>query len=109
MSSTLQVERLYKSLYNVTHNKIICVGRNYVSHAKELNNEVPTEPFFFDKPFNTVLKSGEMLYLRTQGEVHHEVELGVLIGMTGKNIKAKDWETHVEGYFLAIDFTDRDL
>ncbi len=88
MSGAIKIESLYKSLYNVTHNKILCVGRNYAMHAKELNNEVPKEPFFFDKPFSSVLKSGEVLYLRTPNEVHHEIELGVLIGLKGKNIKA---------------------
>lgn len=57
-----------------------------------------------------MLRSGEQpLYLKRENEIHHEVELGVLIGMTGKNISAKDWQHHIEGYFIGIDFTDRDL
>eukprot|EP00347_Sterkiella_histriomuscorum_P020984 403335709 len=107
--SAFTIQRLYQSLYNTTHNKILCVGRNYVAHAKELNNPLPKEPLFFDKPHSSVIRSGEVLYLPRNNEIHHEVELGVMISMTGKNIKAKDWEDYIEGYFVGIDFTDRDL
>ena len=104
------MERLYKQLYSATHNRVLCVGRNYVLHALELGNKVPTEPVIFDKPLSSVIRSGEQpLYLKNDNEIHHEVELGVLIGKTGKNIQAKDWEQYVEGYFIGIDFTDRDL
>lgn len=107
--STATVERLYKSLYNTVHNKVVCVGKNYANHAKEMGGEVPKQPLLFDKAVSNVIKPGEILYLRHQNEVHHEVELGVLIGMTGRNIEAKDWNKYVEGYFVGIDFTDRDL
>ena len=56
-----------------------------------------------------MIRSGKVLYLKRPTEKHHEVELGVVIGMTGKNINAKDWENYVEGYFLGIDYTDRDM
>lgn len=107
--SAATVERLYKGLYNTTHNKILCVGRNYLLHAKEMNAEPPKTPVFFDKPLSSVIKSGQVLYLPRNNQIHHEVELGVLIGLTGKNIHAKDWQKYVEGYFIGIDFTDRDL
>ena len=55
------------------------------------------------------MRTGETLMLRTDNEVHHEIELGILIGLTGKNILARDWNAYVEGYFLGIDFTDRDM
>ena len=58
---------------------------------------------------NRVFKSGDTLHLRRENEVHHEVELGVLIGTKGRNIIAEDWRNYVEGYFLGIDFTDKDL
>ena len=64
---------------------------------------------FFDKVISNVLKSGNVLYLKRDNEVHHEVELGVLIGTTGKYIDAKDWKNYVDGYFIGIDFTDRKL
>ena len=86
--ATATVDRLYKGLYNTVHNKILCVGRNYVLHAKEMKAEIPKTPVFFDKPFSTVIRSGQVLYLPRENEIHHEVELGLLIGLTGKNIKA---------------------
>jgi acylpyruvate hydrolase len=64
---------------------------------------------FFDKPLTSIMKSGEVLYLHRNNEIHHEIELGLLIGMTGKNILARDWYAYIEGYFLGIDFTDRDM
>mmetsp|Transcript_16716 Transcript_16716/g.11959 ORF Transcript_16716/g.11959 Transcript_16716/m.11959 type:complete len:110 (-) Transcript_16716:409-738(-) len=109
MSSKAQAQQLYKSLYNQTHRKILAVGKNYKDHAKEMNSEVPKEPLIFDKPLSSIIKSGEVLYLQRRNEIHHEIELGVLIGMAGKNIKARDYQAYIEGYFLGIDFTDRDL
>jgi acylpyruvate hydrolase len=49
------------------------------------------------------------MLLRTENEVHHEVELGVLIGKKAKNANASDWLSYIEGYFVGIDFTDRDI
>ena len=74
-----------------------------------MKSEVPKTPILFDKPLSSVMKSGEVLYLNRDNEIHHEIELGILIGMTGKNIKARDWPAYVEGYFLGIDWTDRDI
>lgn len=70
---------------------------------------MPSNPIFFDKPLSSIIKSGETFYLNRNAEIHHEIELGILIGMTGKNIVARDWYAYVEGYFLGIDFTDRDM
>ena len=102
-------EKLYNQVFETVHNKVVCIGRNYADHAKEMKSEVPKEPILFDKALSRIVKSGDILYLRGEHEVHHEVELGVLIGKTGKNIQAADWRKHVEGYFIGIDFTDRDL
>ena len=109
MPSKAQIQELYKGLYNSTHRKILCVGRNYKLHAQEMNVAIPDKPVFFDKPLSSIIKSGEVLYLKRDNEIHHEAELGILIGMTGKNIKARDWKAYVEGYFLGVDFTDRDI
>ena len=80
-----------------------------MDHIKEMGSEIPTEPLVFDKPLSSVMKSGEVMYLKNKNQILHEVELGVLIGMTGKKIKAEDWKDYVEGYFLGIDFTDNDI
>ena len=68
---------------------------------------MPKEPIIFDKALSRIVKSGDIMYLKGENEVHQEIELGVLIGKTGKNIQANDWKQHVEGYFIGIDFTDR--
>ena len=87
----------------------MCVGKNYVAHAKEMQSAVPKTPLFFDKPIGSVMNSGEVLYLKRNNEIHHEIELGLLIGKQGKNINPEEWDQYVGGYFLGIDFTDRDL
>ena len=78
--SAVTVERLYQSLYTTTYNKVVCVGKNYAMHAKEMGGDVPKKPVIFDKSLSRVTKSGEILYLRHNHEVHHEVELGFMVG-----------------------------
>ena len=63
----------------------------------------------FDKSLSKVTKSGYTLHLRNTHEIHHEVELGLMIGKKARSIQAADWHHHIEGYFVGIDFTDRDL
>jgi len=90
--------------------KIICIGRNYLDHAKELGNEAPTEPLFFMKPDSAILPLKHPLYIPefTQ-DLHYEVELVVRIGRLGKHIQ----EEHAHKYYseigIGIDFTARDL
>ena len=67
--------------------KIVCVGRNYADHAKELQNAVPTEPVLFLKPPSAYLREGQpILVPRYSHNLHHEVELGVVIGKAGTSI-----------------------
>lgn len=90
--------------------KIICIGRNYSEHAKELKNEVPTEPVFFMKPDTALLKNGQPFYLPDfSNDIHHEVELVVLISKNGKNIAEKFAPNYYEKIGIGIDFTARDL
>ena len=87
------VERLYKSLYTTTFNKVVCVGKNYALHVKEMGGAAPPKtPLIFDKPLSIITKSGEILYLRRDNEVHHEVELCFMIGKTARHIKSQDWQ-----------------
>ena len=81
------MKNLHKSLYNTRYNKILCVGKNYALHAKEMKSEIPEKPLFFDKPHSSIIRTNFPLQLSSDNECHHEIELGVLIGMTGKNIK----------------------
>ena len=90
--------------------KIICVGRNYADHARELNNEVPTEPVIFLKPDSAILKDGKAFYLPEHlGEVHHELEIVLRVCKNGKHIHEKFASNYYDQIGLGIDFTARDL
>ncbi|MEO8027856.1 MAG: fumarylacetoacetate hydrolase family protein [Bryobacteraceae bacterium] len=90
--------------------KIVCVGRNYAEHAKELGNEAPTEPLIFLKPPSTLIASGDIIvYPKLSQRVDWEGELGVIIGKRGRNIRAEDAGTHIAGYTCVNDVTARDL
>ncbi len=90
--------------------KIICIGRNYVAHAKELNNEVPDEPVFFMKPDSALLRNNDPFYLPGwTNDVHHEIELVVKIKRLGKNIEKRFAHRYYDEIGLGIDFTARDI
>lgn len=91
-------------------NSIFCIGRNYAEHAKELKNVVPDKPMVFLKPVSAVIfNEGSIIIPSQSKEVHHEVELVVAIGKTGKNIPEKDALDYVIGYGIGIDVTARDI
>ncbi|KAF9569165.1 Acylpyruvase fahd1, mitochondrial [Mortierella alpina] len=89
--------------------KIVAIGRNYSEHAKELGNAVPTAPFFFLKPTSSYITNGQSIEIPEGCEVHHELELAVVIGKDGRNIRAKDANSYISGYALALDMTARNL
>lgn len=90
--------------------KIICIGRNYVKHAQELNHDVPTEPVFFMKPDSALLKDNKPFFLPDfSSEIHHEIELVIKINRLGKNIEAKFAHRYYDEIGLGIDFTARDV
>jgi 2-keto-4-pentenoate hydratase/2-oxohepta-3-ene-1,7-dioic acid hydratase in catechol pathway len=90
--------------------KIICIGRNYVAHAKELNNEVPDEPVFFMKPDSSLLRNNDPFYIPDwTNEVHHEIELVLKINRIGKNIEKHFAHRYYDEIGLGIDFTARDV
>ncbi|MEM7371698.1 MAG: fumarylacetoacetate hydrolase family protein [Bacteroidota bacterium] len=90
--------------------KIICVGRNYREHAKELNNPVPTSPLIFFKPDTAVLRDNKDFYYPdfTQ-DLHFECELVVRIGKEGKYIEESFVSDYINGVGLGIDMTARDI
>jgi len=93
----------------VTVGKIICLARNYVAHAEELGNEVPSAPVVFIKPASSIIGDGDQVEIPGySNDCHYEVELAVLIGKQGKNIPAAAAMNHVAGYGIAIDMTLRD-
>ena len=90
--------------------KIICIGRNYAEHARELGNQVPDTPVLFMKPADCVIPDGgEIIVPDYSRDCHHEVELAVLIGRAGRKIKAEKALDHIAGYAVAIDLTLRDV
>ncbi|GAB3514340.1 fumarylacetoacetate hydrolase family protein [Emticicia fontis] len=90
--------------------KIIAIGRNYVEHIKELNNERPDEPVIFTKPDTAILKDGEPFYYPDfSQDVHHEVEILLKINKMGKNIEEKFAHKYYDEIGIGIDFTARDL
>jgi 2-keto-4-pentenoate hydratase/2-oxohepta-3-ene-1,7-dioic acid hydratase in catechol pathway len=90
--------------------KIICVGRNYVDHAKELNNEVPAEPVLFMKPDSALLRNNDPFYIPDwSNDVHHEIELIVKISRLGKNIEKRFAHRYYSEIGIGIDFTARDV
>lgn len=90
--------------------KILCIGRNYVDHIKELGNETPEAPVIFMKPATAVISERESIVIPPySNDCHHEAELAVLIGKQGKNIPETQAMEHIAGYGVAIDLTLRDV
>ncbi|MGZ5303220.1 MAG: fumarylacetoacetate hydrolase family protein [Bacteroidia bacterium] len=90
--------------------KIICVGRNYGAHAKELGNEVPDEPVIFMKPDTALLKDNKPFYLPDWSQdIHYEAELVFKVGRNGKYISEAHAYKYVDEITLGIDFTARDV
>ena len=90
--------------------KIICIGRNYVNHAKELGNQIPSEPLFFLKPETAIQPKGHPFFIPDfSNNIHYEVELVVKIDRTGKNIEKKYAYKYYNEIGLGIDFTARNI
>ena len=90
--------------------KIICIGRNYTEHIKELDNAKPDEPVIFIKPDSSVLPKQQDFYIpEFTNELHYEVEVLVKIKKVGKHIAEKFAHSYYDEIGLGIDFTARDL
>jgi len=90
--------------------KIICIGRNYVDHIKELNNAVPSSPVFFLKPDTAlVIRNRPFFYPPFSNQVHYEVELVMKINKVGKNIQKKFAHTYYDEIGIGLDMTARDM
>lgn len=90
--------------------KIICIGRNYLAHVKELDNDLPTKPLFFMKPDTALLPAGEPFpYPDFSNKVHYETELVLRICKTGKSIDKETASEYYDTITVGIDFTARDL
>ena len=89
--------------------KIICIGRNYAEHAKEMKSEVPTEPVFFMKHETALLKDKDFYYPNFTKDLHHEVEIVLKISKNGKHIAEEFASSYYNEIGIGIDFTARDL
>lgn len=90
--------------------KIICIGRNYVAHARELNNEVPEKPVFFMKPDSALVTDNRpFFYPEFSKDVHHELEVVIRINRLGRSIEERFAGRYFNEVALGVDFTARDL
>ena len=90
--------------------KIICIGRNYINHAKELGNSVPNEPLFFLKPETAIQPKRHPFFIpHFSNDIHYEVELVIKIDKSGKHIEEKFAHKYYSQIGLGIDFTARDI
>ncbi|MCA1927832.1 MAG: fumarylacetoacetate hydrolase family protein [Calditerrivibrio sp.] len=99
-----------KILTPILPSKVVCVGRNYAEHAKELGNEVPEEPLIFMKPSTAVISTEEdIIYPNSSKEVHYEGELGVVIAKKCKSVTPDQAKDYILGFTCVNDVTARDI
>jgi len=102
--------KIKNSAQQIPIGKIVCIGRNYAEHAKELGNTVPKKPVLFLKPASAVIYSGDDIVHPSFGnDLHHEVELLLLIGSSVKNASPEEAENAIAGYGVGLDMTLRDV
>ena len=90
--------------------KVICIGRNYLQHAKELNNPVPDKPVVFSKPETALLKNNKPFYYpEFSNDIHYEVEIVIKINQTGKHIKEHFAHKYFDEISIGLDLTARDI
>lgn len=100
----------HQFISHVPPSKIVCVGRNYVEHARELGNEMPKQPLLFLKPPSAVIASGEPIILPPESQrVEHEAELAVIIGRRCSRVSQQEALDYVGAYAPLNDVTARDL
>lgn len=90
--------------------KILCLGRNYAAHAREMGGDIPESPVIFLKPASAIIHGGDNVVLpRMSCEVHHEVEMVVVMGKRARNVRREDAYSFVDGYAVGLDMTLRDI
>jgi 2-keto-4-pentenoate hydratase/2-oxohepta-3-ene-1,7-dioic acid hydratase in catechol pathway len=110
LKETMRTVKIHRTERELPVGKILCLGRNYAEHAKEMHSEVPVTPVVFLKPSTALLSSGEPIVIPAISQnLHHEVEFVVAIGRGGKGIIARDAYRHVLGYAVGLDMTLRDI
>jgi 2-keto-4-pentenoate hydratase/2-oxohepta-3-ene-1,7-dioic acid hydratase in catechol pathway len=95
---------------NISVGKIVCLARTYKKHAEEMKSKVPNDPLLFLKPASSVIFDGaSIIFPKMSKFLHHEVELGVVIGKKCKNVLSKNALDYVLGYCVTLDITARDI
>src|ERR1051325_3612975 len=99
---------------NFKPENIYCIGRNYSEHVKEMDYSEPSEPVIFLKPNSAIISGGKVSIPEFEGKkisnnLHHEVELVIIIGQDGDKINQDEAQKYILGYAVGIDFTLRDL
>ncbi len=95
---------------NISIGKLVCLARTYKKHAKEMKSDIPKFPFLFFKPASSIIFNGDsIVYPDISSCLHHEVELGVIIGKKCKNVSSNEALDYIFGYCLALDITARDI
>jgi 2-keto-4-pentenoate hydratase/2-oxohepta-3-ene-1,7-dioic acid hydratase in catechol pathway len=90
--------------------KIICLARTYKEHAREMNTVVTEDPLLFLKPTSSVIFDHDTIIIPKRSQcLHHEVELGIIIGKKGKHITEENARQYILGYLVALDITARDI
>ncbi len=106
----MKTAKIKNSTRELEMGKIVCVGRNYAEHAKELGNEVPEFPLIFLKPVSALISSGKnIIHPDFSEDMHHEVELVLLLDKTVKNASLQEAEDAIAGYAVGLDMTLRDI
>jgi 5-carboxymethyl-2-hydroxymuconate isomerase len=89
--------------------KIVCVGKNYDEHIKEMHSERPKSPVLFLKPSTAIIEEGTLINLPVySNDVHHEIELALLVIKRARGVSASDWKNYIGGAGIALDLTLRD-
>lgn len=102
--------RFEESHKEVEIGKIVCLARTYRKHAEEMGSTVPDEPLIFLKPASSVIFDRQSVIIPKRAkEIHHEVELGVVIGKRGRKIPVERAGEHILAYLLGLDITARDI
>lgn len=99
----------FKHHYDFPTSKVVCVGRNYTAHAKELNNPIPKSPLLFIKPNSSLVNLSNQINIPKNLLCHHELELAILIGKKSTNIEISQSINIIAGVGLALDLTLRDV
>ena len=102
--------RFYNSEKHLPIGKIICLARTYREHAKEMNAGVTEDPLVFLKPESSIIFNKDTIIIPKMSScLHHEIELGIIIGKKGRHISLEKAMEHVLGYCVALDITARDI